>query len=220
MSGACLARAFGQSASARGRGRYCNSGPLTETAVSSMPFRWLAAGAAPGYQTIAPFRKRHLSALGHLFAQAVGLVRGLVRLGRVASTGRRCVRTPPNARRWATRACRRRRRLSPTRSRRRWPRPTVSTPQRTHSSRRIGVASCPRNWSAHAPDAHPHGHRRPRYDEKAVEDALRDPGVQGVVIPRKGKPSAGRRAVEHRPAFRRTIKWHSGVEDRISALKR
>nr|GLK36407.1 hypothetical protein GCM10017611_32640 [Rhodococcus wratislaviensis] len=44
--------------------------------------------------------------------------------------------------------------------------------------------------------------------------------MRNVVIPRKGKPSAGRRAAEHRPAFRRTIKWRTGVEGRISALKR
>ncbi|QQZ18966.1 ISNCY-like element ISRjo3 family transposase [Rhodococcus sp. 21391] len=58
------------------------------------------------------------------------------------------------------------------------------------------------------------------YGEKAVEDDLRDLGVRHVVIPRKGKPSADRRAEEHRPAFRRTIKWRTGVEGRISALKR
>ncbi|MEU2004536.1 ISNCY family transposase [Rhodococcus sp. NPDC019627] len=58
------------------------------------------------------------------------------------------------------------------------------------------------------------------YGEKAIEDDLRDLGVRNVVIPRKGKPSAGRRAEEHRPAFRRTIKWRTGVEGRISALKR
>ena len=39
------------------------------------------------------------------------------------------------------------------------------------------------------------------------------------MIPRKGKPSAARRAQEHRPAFRRTIKWRTGCEGRISTLK-
>lgn len=58
------------------------------------------------------------------------------------------------------------------------------------------------------------------YGEKAIEDDLRDLGVRNVVIPRKGKPSAGRRAEEHRPAFRRTIEWRRGVEGRISAVKR
>jgi IS5 family transposase len=44
------------------------------------------------------------------------------------------------------------------------------------------------------------------YGEKSVEDDLHDLGVTTVVIPRKGKPTAARRAVEHRPAFRRTVK--------------
>jgi len=58
------------------------------------------------------------------------------------------------------------------------------------------------------------------YGEKGVEDDLLDLGVKNVVIPRKGKPSAARRAEEHRPAFRRTVKWRTGVEGRISTLKR
>ena len=58
------------------------------------------------------------------------------------------------------------------------------------------------------------------YGEKRVEDALHDLGVHTVVIPRKGKPSQARRAEEHRPAFRRTIKWRTGCEGRISTLKR
>jgi len=58
------------------------------------------------------------------------------------------------------------------------------------------------------------------YGEKGVDDALRDLGVRNVVIPRKGKPSATRRAEEHRRAFRRTVKWRTGVEGRISTLKR
>ena len=58
------------------------------------------------------------------------------------------------------------------------------------------------------------------YGEKSVDDALHDLGVTHVVIPRKGKPSAARRAEEHKPAFRRTVKWRTGVEGRISTLKR
>jgi IS5 family transposase len=58
------------------------------------------------------------------------------------------------------------------------------------------------------------------YGEKSVDDALHDLGVKNVVIPRKGKPSAARRAEEHRRAFRRTVKWRTGVEGRISTLKR
>ena len=49
---------------------------------------------------------------------------------------------------------------------------------------------------------------------------LTDLGVKNVVIPRKGKPSAARRAKEHRKAFRRTVKWRTGSEGRISHLKR
>jgi transposase, IS5 family len=58
------------------------------------------------------------------------------------------------------------------------------------------------------------------YGEMSVDEALADLGVRTVVIPRKGKPSAARRAEEHRPAFRRTVKWRTGSEGRISALKR
>jgi transposase, IS5 family len=41
-----------------------------------------------------------------------------------------------------------------------------------------------------------------------------------VVIPRKGKPSAARRQVEHGRGFRRLVKWRTGSEGRISYLKR
>ena len=58
------------------------------------------------------------------------------------------------------------------------------------------------------------------YGEKSVKDDLHELGVPNVVIPRKGKPSAARRAQEHRPAFRRTVKWRTGCEGRISTLKR
>jgi transposase len=57
--------------------------------TDDVPFRWLAAGAAPDYRAIARFRKRHLSALGHLFVQALALCQaaGMVSLGRVALDG-------------------------------------------------------------------------------------------------------------------------------------
>jgi IS5 family transposase len=58
------------------------------------------------------------------------------------------------------------------------------------------------------------------YGEKAAGDALRDLGVRYVVIPRKGKPGKDRRAAEHSRAFRRTVKWRTGSEGRISTLKR
>ena len=46
-------------------------------------------GAGPDYRAIARFRQRHLSALGHLFVQALALCQaaGMVRLGRVALDG-------------------------------------------------------------------------------------------------------------------------------------
>ena len=57
--------------------------------TDDVAFRWLAAGAAPDYRAIARFRKRHLSALGPLFVQALALCQaaGMVRLGRVALDG-------------------------------------------------------------------------------------------------------------------------------------
>jgi IS5 family transposase len=58
------------------------------------------------------------------------------------------------------------------------------------------------------------------YGEKNVDDALHEMGVRTVVIPRKGKPGKARQAEEHRPAFRRTVKWRTGSEGRISSLKR
>ena len=58
------------------------------------------------------------------------------------------------------------------------------------------------------------------YGEKSVEDDLRQAGVRTVVIPRKGKPGKARQAAERRPAFRKTIKWRTGSEGRISSLKR
>jgi IS5 family transposase len=69
--------------------------------------------------------------------------------------------------------------------------------------------------------------RRPRtvtadrgYGEKGVDDDLYDLGVRTVVIPRKGRPGKNRQAAEHRRAFRRTVKWRTGSEGRISTLKR
>jgi IS5 family transposase len=58
------------------------------------------------------------------------------------------------------------------------------------------------------------------YGEAATDTALTDLGVRTVVIPRKGRPGAARQRAEHSPAFRRTIKWRTGCEGRISTLKR
>ena len=44
--------------------------------------------------------------------------------------------------------------------------------------------------------------------------------MRTVAIPRKGQPGQARRAVEHRPAFRRLVKWRTGCEGRIAHLKR
>ena len=49
------------------------------------------------------------------------------------------------------------------------------------------------------------------YGEKTVDDALHDLGVRTVVIPAKANPTQARREQEHRPAFRRTIKWRKGM---------
>lgn len=58
------------------------------------------------------------------------------------------------------------------------------------------------------------------YGEAEIDQELLDLGVRTVVIPRKGKPSAARREVEHGRGFRRLIKWRTGSEGRISYLKR
>jgi hypothetical protein len=58
------------------------------------------------------------------------------------------------------------------------------------------------------------------YGEPSVDDTLHNLGVRNVVIPRKGRPTKARQEVEHRRAFRRTIKWRTGCEGRISTLKR
>jgi transposase, IS5 family len=57
------------------------------------------------------------------------------------------------------------------------------------------------------------------YGEARVENQLRDIGVRTVAIPRKGQPGAARQATEHRPGFRRLVKWRTGSEGRISHLK-
>jgi len=66
-----------------------SSRKLEAACVDVVAFRWLAAGTAPDYRAIARFRKRHLSALGHLFVQALALCQaaGMVSLGRVALDG-------------------------------------------------------------------------------------------------------------------------------------
>jgi len=58
------------------------------------------------------------------------------------------------------------------------------------------------------------------YGEQRVEDELRAEGVRRPVLPRKGKPNAQRRQVENRRAFRRHVRWRTGIEGRISCVKR
>ena len=66
-----------------------SSRKLESARVDVVAFRWLAGGTAPDFRSIARFRKRHLSALGHLFVQALALCQaaGMVTLGRVALDG-------------------------------------------------------------------------------------------------------------------------------------
>jgi IS5 family transposase len=58
------------------------------------------------------------------------------------------------------------------------------------------------------------------YGEQGVEDAVRAAGVRYPVLPRKGRPTAARRAVENRRAFKRMVRWRTGCEGRISCAKR
>ena len=58
------------------------------------------------------------------------------------------------------------------------------------------------------------------YGEPGVEDSLRSLGVRHVVLPTKGKPSAARRRVENRRAFKKMVRWRTGCEGRISCAKR
>jgi transposase, IS5 family len=58
------------------------------------------------------------------------------------------------------------------------------------------------------------------YGDASVERDLHALGVRSVAIPRRSKPTAGRREFEHRRAFRDKIKWRTGSEGRINHLKR
>jgi len=58
------------------------------------------------------------------------------------------------------------------------------------------------------------------YGEQGVEDAIRAAGVRHVVLPRKGRPTAARREIENRYAFRKMVRWRTGCEGRISCAKR
>ena len=58
------------------------------------------------------------------------------------------------------------------------------------------------------------------YGEAAVDAAIVDLGVETVAILRKGKPGLARQHVEASPDFIELIKWRTGAEGRIAALKR
>jgi transposase, IS5 family len=58
------------------------------------------------------------------------------------------------------------------------------------------------------------------YGEAAVDAQLRELGVTQVCIPRKGRPGAHRRAVEHSRSFQRMTRWRTGAEGRINCIKR
>ena len=58
------------------------------------------------------------------------------------------------------------------------------------------------------------------YGEHGVDNDLRAEGVRNPVLPRKGRPTIERREVENRRAFRRHVRWRTGIEGRISCAKR
>ena len=57
------------------------------------------------------------------------------------------------------------------------------------------------------------------YGQPAFDRDLRALGVRTVAIPRQGKISAARQAIEHHRGFRGLVKWRTGSEGRISYLK-
>jgi IS5 family transposase len=58
------------------------------------------------------------------------------------------------------------------------------------------------------------------YGEAAVEAELQGVGVGQVAIPRKGRPSAARQQLQRSARFAKLVKWRTGCEGRIAALKR
>ncbi len=64
------------------------------------------------------------------------------------------------------------------------------------------------------------GGRCPGHGEPATERELQALGMRTVAIPRRARPSAARRAVEHGRACRTLVRSRTGCEGRISYLKR
>ena len=46
------------------------------------------------------------------------------------------------------------------------------------------------------------------------------PGERRMALPRRGRLSSARRAHQQQPWFRRAMRWRTGCEGRVSALKR
>lgn len=58
------------------------------------------------------------------------------------------------------------------------------------------------------------------YWDTTIETDMHTAGIVTVAIPRTGKPSAARAAIEHADNFIDAVKWRTGCEGRISHLKR
>jgi IS5 family transposase len=58
------------------------------------------------------------------------------------------------------------------------------------------------------------------YWDSTIETDLTTAGVTTVVIPRTGRASQARAAIEHAESFVTAVKWRTGCEGRISHLKR
>lgn len=58
------------------------------------------------------------------------------------------------------------------------------------------------------------------YDSRENQEACRARGIRTVAIPKRGKSSQARRALERSAAFRRAQRWRAGGEATISRLKR
>lgn len=58
------------------------------------------------------------------------------------------------------------------------------------------------------------------YGQASVDQQLEDLGIGKVAIPRPGTPSEKRRAEQNQDDFRELVRWRTGAEGRISALKR
>jgi transposase, IS5 family len=58
------------------------------------------------------------------------------------------------------------------------------------------------------------------YGQTSVDDALAELGVELVAILHKGQPGKARQQIEAADSFVELVKWRTGAEGRIAALKR